>query len=590
MSAESTPPMHKLLARQLRRHLDPDLATSPALASFLAAVEDAYREADADRLLVERSMETVSRELMTRMEHVRTAQGERDEVQRALSLLEAAIEGGDHAVLIVDLDGRVVRHSSNFLSLWPAAADALSRHDAEGVWRAVGSQLEDSDSFEAARHVTESIPGRRDMVVRLRDGRHIELLAHPHRLRERTVGWVWRFRDVTERHHLESQLRHAHKMDAVGQIAGGIAHDFNNLLTSIRGNISLLMSDASGADRLDHLNEIDRASVRAAELTRQLLAYGRKQAFEVSTFDLPLVVDELEPMLRRILPASISLERSTHPALVSADRGQLAQAVLNLALNARAAMPKGGTITISCGTCEIAEPRRDRHGDVIPAGRYSEVCVRDTGVGMSPAVLDRSFEPFFSTMPLGQGSGLGLPMVYGIVRQSKGFVDVESEPGKGTLVRLLLPVAEEVPAVEAPRADATAEQTEAGSPAQKRLTILLAEDEPSVRLFLRTILSRQGHAVIEAANGRIGVELAAQFDGPIDLVVSDVLMPELGGPDMMREVRRMRPATRVLFISGYTDLQSLSEDDLGAGQTKYLPKPFSTEQLMEAVRGTLRAP
>jgi signal transduction histidine kinase/CheY-like chemotaxis protein len=582
--------MHKLLARQLRRHLDPELAASPALAPLLAAVEEAYRGADADRLLVERSMETVSRELTARMEHVRAAQGERDEVQRALSLLEAAIEGGDHAVLIVDLDGRVVRHSSNFVSLWPATVDALSRRDAEGVWSAIGSHLEDWESFEAARHVTESIPGRRDLTVRLRDGRRMELLAHPHRLQERTVGWVWRFRDVTERHHMESQLRHAHKMEAVGQIAGGIAHDFNNLLTSIRGNVSLLMSDASSADRVEHLNEIERASVRAAELTRQLLAYGRKQAFEVSTFELALVVDELEPMLRRILPASITLERSTHAAPVSADRGQLEQVVVSLALNARAAMPKGGTIAISCGTCEITEPRRDRHGDVVSAGRYAELCVRDTGVGMSASVLERIFEPFFSTMPLGQGSGLGLSMVYGIVRQSHGFIDVESELGQGTLVRLLLPIAEEVSAVESPRADATNERTAAASLESKRLTILLAEDEPSVRLFLRTILSRQGHAVLEAANGRIGVEVAAHFDGPIDLVVSDVLMPELGGPDMMRELRRTRPATRVLFISGYTDLQSLSERDLGAGQTRYLPKPFSTGQLMEAVRGTLQAP
>lgn len=582
--------MHKLLARQIRRYLGPEVAALPALAPFLDAVGNAYEQADADRLLVERSMETVSRELTARIEHVRAAQGERDEVQRALSLLEAAIEGGDHAVLIVDLEGRVVRHSSNFLTLWPAAADALARRDAEEVWRAVGSQLEDADSFEAARHVTESIPGRRDLTIRLRDGRRVELLAHPHRLQERTVGWVWRFRDVTERHHLESQLRHAHKMEAVGQIAGGIAHDFNNLLTSIRGNVSLLMGDASSTDRLEHLNEIERASVRAAELTKQLLAYGRKQAFEVSTFDLPLVVDELEPMLRRILPASITFERSTHAALVSADRGQIDQVVLNLALNARAAMPNGGTISITCGTCDIETPRRDRHGDLIPVGHYAELCVRDTGLGMSASVLERIFEPFFSTRPLGQGSGLGLPMVYGIVRQSKGFIDVESELGTGTLVRLLLPLAEETPVPILPPATPSDESTEGPSAERKRLTILLAEDEPSVRRFLRTILSRDGHAVLEAENGRIGAELAAQFDGPIDLVVSDVLMPELGGPDMIREVRRTRPTVRVLFISGYTDLQSLADDDAGASRTRYLPKPFSTGQLMEAVRGTLLAP
>lgn len=181
-------------------------------------------------------------------------------------------------------------------------------------------------------------------------------------------------------------------------------------------------------------------------------------------------------------------------------------------------------------------------------------------------------------------------MVYGIVRQSKGFIDVESELGTGTLVRLLLPLAEETPVPILPPATPSDESTEGPSAERKRLTILLAEDEPSVRRFLRTILSRDGHAVLEAENGRIGAELAAQFDGPIDLVVSDVLMPELGGPDMIREVRRTRPTVRVLFISGYTDLQSLADDDAGASRTRYLPKPFSTGQLMEAVRGTLLAP
>ncbi len=587
MSADAKGMTHKLLLRQLRRHLDPELAASPALAPFLAAVEEAYQQSDADRALVERSMETVSRELTARMEHVRTARDERDGVQQALSLLEAAIEGGDHAVLIVDLHGHVVRHSSNFVSLWPAAADALGRRDAEGVWTAIGSQLDDTESFEAARHVTESSVGRRDLTVRLRDGRRVELLAHPHRLQDRTVGWVWRFRDVTERHLLESQLRHAHKMEAVGKIAGGIAHDFNNLLTTIRGNTSLLRTARSSAERDEHLRDIEQASQRAADLTRQLLAYGRKQTFEVTTFSLDAVVAEVEPMLRRILPSSISIEIANDPAFVAADRGQLDQVVLSLVLNSRAAMPTGGTITLTTGVATITTPHRDRHGDLVPAGRYAQLCVRDTGRGMADGVLERIFEPFFSTMPLGQGSGLGLSMVYGIVRQSQGFIDVESHLGEGTNVRLLLPLVE----AAADTGDGTEVAAGDALPARaKGCTILLAEDEPTVRRILRNILTREGHAILEAENGRIGVDLATQFDGAIDLVVSDVLMPELGGPDMLRELRRTRPALRVLFISGYTDLQSLSDDGIGADRMRYLPKPFSTEQFTEAVRGALRAP
>jgi two-component system cell cycle sensor histidine kinase/response regulator CckA len=206
---------------------------------------------------------------------------------------------------------------------------------------------------------------------------------------------------------------------------------------------------------------------------------------------------------------------------------------------------------------------------------------------MADGVLERIFEPFFSTMPLGQGSGLGLSMVYGIVRQSQGFIDVESHLGEGTNVRLLLPLVE----AAADTGDGTEVAAGDALPARaKGCTILLAEDEPTVRRILRNILTREGHAILEAENGRIGVDLATQFDGAIDLVVSDVLMPELGGPDMLRELRRTRPALRVLFISGYTDLQSLSDDGIGADRMRYLPKPFSTEQFMEAVRGALRAP
>jgi signal transduction histidine kinase/ActR/RegA family two-component response regulator len=583
MSADSTVAMHKLLARQIRRYLAPLGPIPDWLEPFLTAVEEAYRSADADRQLVERSMETVSRELTARMEHVRTARGERDEVRQALSLLEAAIEGSDQAVLIVDLEGHVVRHSSNFLTLWPGAADAIARHDAEEVWRCIGTELDDATSFESARHVTESLPGRRDLTVRVKDGRRIELLAHPHRLEERTIGWVWRFRDVTERYDMESQLRHAHKMEAVGQIAGGIAHDFNNLLTTIRGNLSLLLSDRSDTDRGAHLREIELATERAADLTRQLLAYGRRQNFQVSTFGLDAVVKDLEPMLQRVLPNAVTIDLATEPASISADRGQLDQVLLNLVLNARAAMPNGGTLRLATGIVELTSPLRDRTGELLPSGQYAELIVADTGVGMTPDTLERVFEPFFSTRPLGQGAGLGLSMVYGIVRQSRGMIDIDSTPNKGTSVRILLPLAEAT-------ADAKSDPASAPNPVPARgHTILLAEDEPAVRRFLATVLSRAGHAVLEAENGRVGVELARQFGGPIDLVVSDVLMPELVGPDMVRELRKVRPTVPVLFISGFTGEHGADGSMQDIERSRYLPKPFSTQQLNEAVQRAMRA-
>jgi len=572
--------MHKLLARQIRRYISPDGVVPESLMPFLSAVEEAYRHADADRQMVEHSMEMVSREMTERMEHARAARGERDAVREALSLLEAAIEGGDHAVLIVDLEGHVVRQSSNFLALWPDAAGAIARHDSEGVWAVIGSLLDDAAGFEAARRVTESDSGRRDLLLRLRDGRRVELLAHPQRIEERTVGWVWRFRDVTERHLLEAEIRHAQKLDAVGQIAGGIAHDFNNLLTTIRGNLSLLNGDRSESDRREHLGEIERASERAAELTRQLLAYGRRQSFEVTSFGLDIAMGELEPMLRRVLPDTIALVLDTTPAVVSADRGQLDQVVLNLVLNARAAMPTGGTVTIATREIELVAPERDRNGESIPAGRYAELSVTDTGVGMSAATLERVFDPFFSTRPLGQGSGLGLSMVYGIVRQSRGSIGIESAAGEGTCVRIRLPLAVQAgEGTQRPQAE--------GITRTKGCTILLAEDEPAVRRFLTTQLSRQGYAVLAAENGRLGVELAEQFEGPIDLVVSDVLMPVLGGPGMIRELRKTRPDIPVLFISGYTGDRALNDDIRDIAQSSFLPKPFSAKQLVEAIARVL---
>lgn len=575
--------MHKLLARQIRRYLSPDGVVPESLTPFLTAVEEAYRHADADRQMAEHSMEMVSREMTERMEHVRTARGERDAVREALSLLEAAIEGGDHAVLIVDLAGRVVRQSSNFLALWPDASEAIARQDSEGVWANIGAQLDDAAGFATARRATEADAGRRDLLLRLLDGRRVELLAHPQQIEGRTVGWVWRFRDVTERHLLEAEIRHAQKMDAVGQIAGGIAHDFNNLLTTIRGNLSLLNSDRAESDRREHFAEIERASERAAELTKQLLAYGRRQSFAVTSFGLDVAMEELEPMLRRVLPDTVALVMDTTPALVSADRGQLDQVVLNLVLNARAAMPEGGTLTIAAREVELLVPERDQNGESIPAGRYSELRVTDTGVGMSAATLERAFDPFFSTRPFGQGSGLGLSMVYGVVRQSRGFIGIESNVGAGTSVRILLPLAED----GSQQGEVRQRALDEGNARAKGCTILLAEDEPAVRRFLTTMLSRQGYAVLEAENGRVGLDLATQFDGPIDLVVSDVLMPDLGGPGMMRELRKTRPEIPVLFISGYTGDRASHDDIRQIVRSSFLPKPFSYEQLADAIGGVL---
>ncbi|MDQ8145835.1 MAG: ATP-binding protein, partial [Gemmatimonadota bacterium] len=436
---------HKLLARQLRRHFGSLDAVPEGLTSLVEAIELAYRQADADRALLERAVDTVSRELEARLAALRETIGERDEVQHALSLLEAAVEGDEFGVLIVDLAARVVRRNARLAVMWPEAAAALAAHDATALWSVVGAALEEPATLAAIRGTAER-GGESAEALRLRDGRRIELTAHPQRLDGATVGWVWRFRDVTERHLLEEQLRQSQKMEAVGQLAGGIAHDFNNLLTIVRGNLDLVRDDrALSDDARELLDEVARAAGRAADLTRQLLAFGRKQTLRVSVFELGDTIAGLDPMLRRVVGPAITLATDVGAGAspVRADRSQLDQVVMNLVLNARDAMPNGGAIRLTTRLVRVAEARTVALGDVMPAGAYAELAVADTGAGIAAADLDRIFEPFYTTKPVGQGTGLGLAMVHGIVRQSHGFVDVESARGIGTTMRLLFPVATE---------------------------------------------------------------------------------------------------------------------------------------------------
>ena len=576
---------HKLLARQLRRHFGSLDAVPEALAPFMTAVEMAYRQADADRALLERSLDTVSRELEGRLTALRQTIGERDEVRHAFSLLEASVEGAEFGVLIVDLTSRVVRHNARLLAMWPAVAAEVRAGEADALWRHIGSALEDPASLMAVRAAAEQ--GREPAeALRLADGRRIELTANPQRLDGVTLGWVFRFRDVTERHLLEEQLRQSQKMEAVGQLAGGVAHDFNNLLTIVRGNLDLLRDDVTlSGDARELLDEVGRAAARAADLTRQLLAFGRKQTLRVSVFDLGETLTGIEPMLRRVIGANITLsaDRDASATPVRADRGQLDQVVMNLVLNARDAMPAGGSVRLTTRLVRVPEARTVALGDVMPAGAYAELAVADTGSGIASDDLSRIFEPFYTTKPVGQGTGLGLAMVHGIVRQSHGFIDVESALGIGTTMRLLFPVAVEGAVAKA----AVQPPAAAPAPAPGSQTILVAEDETAVRRLIKTLLRREGYTILEAANGREALEIIGSHPGPIHLVVSDVMMPELTGTALSRELRKERPELPVLLISGYTTPEGLGEADLAGGG--FLGKPFTTDALSEAVRTAIAA-
>jgi signal transduction histidine kinase/ActR/RegA family two-component response regulator len=382
---------------------------------------------------------------------------------------------------------------------------------------------------------------------------------------------------VAERQTLELQLRQAQKMEAVGRLAGGVAHDFNNLLTAIRSYADLMLEDMPvwDAKRSDVL-EIRTAAQRATKLTAQLLAFGRKQMLQPRVLDTGAVLNEVQGMLQRLLIEDISLQLQTPAGLwaVKADRGQLEQVIVNLAVNARDAMPHGGALTISAANDILLDPIETGHG-VVPAGEYVAIRVTDSGMGMDATTQARVFEPFFTTKPVGQGTGLGLATVHGIVAQSGGYVTVESAPERGTTFTVYLPRVFESPSGVTPLSVA--------APRGQNETILLVEDEQAVRSLARRVLTRAGFNVLESGSPTDALRLAEVHAGKIDLVLSDVVMPEMSGPVLVQRVAELCPDARVLFISGYT-----ADEVIGRGLETpgmmLLQKPFSAQELVERVR------
>jgi signal transduction histidine kinase len=407
-----------------------------------------------------------------------------------------------------------------------------------------------------------------------------------------------------ERALLTEELRVAQKMEAVGRLAGGVAHDFNNLLTAINGYADLLLADLPDSDRAySSVREIRAAGERATALTRQLLAFGRRQVLEPRVVDLAALVANISPMLGRIIGEDIALEQlsdGTTPTVL-ADPGQLEQVILNLAVNSRDAMPNGGRLSLETGSLTFDESVREHHVHLQP-GRYAILAVSDTGSGMDAATQSQIFEPFFTTKAAGKGTGLGLATVWGIVRQSGGHVWVYSELGLGTTFKVYLPLVDPAGAEVAPVAAEPAGQIGGGE------TILLVEDEPSVRAIVSQILRRQGYRVLVAMNADEAVRLAADAgerpraaegadvgdagaDGPgtIHLHVTDVIMPGTGGPALAAALRRRHPDLRVLFVSGYTDDAIVQHGVLEPG-VAFLQKPFTPERLGRKVREVLDAP
>jgi two-component system, cell cycle sensor histidine kinase and response regulator CckA len=387
--------------------------------------------------------------------------------------------------------------------------------------------------------------------------------------------------EITHRKELESQLRQAQKMEAVGQLAGGIAHDFNNVLTAVLGYTRLLLKDTTLPQQArGDVEEIEQAARRAASLTQQLLAFSRKQMLQLTVLDVNEVVQGMRSLLRRLIGEHITLVATLdpRPMLVRADQGQLQQVIVNLAVNARDAMPAGGTLTIATAAVDLGPSFVVARPGSQP-GPHILLQVTDTGMGMDAETRGRVFEPFFTTKSVGKGSGLGLATVYGIVKQSGGYIDVSSEPTQGSVFTLYLPrVLDAVPAVqEAP----TTEPASAGGE-----TVLLVEDEAGVRSLARRALQRLGYRVLEAGNGEEALMVARQFQEPIDLLLTDIVMPEMGGRELAHMLVRERPTTRVLYTSGYPDTAGLQEE-VQESAVAYLPKPYTPEELAGKVRDVL---
>ncbi|HET8713216.1 MAG TPA: PAS domain S-box protein [Gemmatimonadales bacterium] len=525
-------------------------------------------------------LQFVSTQIATAIERTRTADALRQNEERFRALVERS---GD-AIALLDRDGVITYASSS-------TAGVLGR-DADSIVGANAFSFLHADDVPEVRRALTAMREQPGLVIPVRARfRHGDGTWHEgegtvtHRLDDPAVrAIVFNYRDVTERHQLENQLRQAQKMEAIGRLAGGVAHDFNNVLTAIFGYVDLLREEfpeATGAGK--DLAEIRKAAERAASLTRQLLAFSRQQVLEPVVLHVNDLVEDIEKMLHRLIGEDVQLrlKLARDAGHVRADPGQMQQVIMNLVVNARDAMPQGGSLIIETASADLSEQYAELHRPVVP-GPYVMLAISDTGVGMTAEVKAKIFEPFFTTKEKGKGTGLGLSTVYGIVKQSGGYIWAYSEVGRGTTFKVYLPRV-------AAAADKPLERRPEPAARGGRETILLAEDDGLLRPLARTLLEKLGYAVLEAEDAESALATAATHAGPIDLLVTDVIMPGAGGRELARRLHETRPGTKVLFVSGYTDDAIVQHGMLEPG-LDFLQKPFTPAALAKKIRAVLDNP
>lgn len=493
----------------------------------------------------------------------------------ALLVLDSAAE----AMLVIDAETLAILEAN------PAAAEkyGYSSDALRGMRLTSLIAPEDQGHFEELlRREQKAAPDFFDIRHVLQNGKSIEVDMLMHHIwygGKKAVLVVPQ--DATRRRHLEEQLRQAQKMEAVGMLAGGIAHDFNNLLTIINGYSQMVLGTLPpGDENRSSVEQIMKAGERAAELTRQLLTFSRRQVVRPKALDLNTVVAATAVMLRRLIGEHIELRIVAGPDLgkVHADAGQLEHVILNLAVNSRDAMPNGGTLILETQNVEFGESYVGSNA-TIQAGPYVMLAVTDTGIGMDERTRSHLFEPFFTTKAQGHGTGLGLSTVYGIVKQSNGEIVVYSEPGHGTCIKLYFPVV----------AEAVVEDVTEDLPSgvlSGTETILLVEDEEAVRKLVRRTLEKQGYQLLVAASGTEALDIVRGHRGTIHLVITDVVMPQMGGRQLAEGLKALRPEIRVLFVSGYTQSSVLRSGDLVEGEM-FLQKPFTPRALARRIRELL---
>jgi two-component system cell cycle sensor histidine kinase/response regulator CckA len=508
-------------------------------------------------------------------------------VEADLALLErerqfrAVFVDAADAMLILDGERRVLEANPSACALFGVPADGILGESLDALL------LNGGEALQACWRELLAVGdahGEHRVLARGASAEQTRIVECSYRARVHGERHLCIARDITDRRLLEERLIQSEKIESVGRLAGGIAHDFNNLLTAILGYTEILLGNRDDADpdRRD-LEEIQKAGQRAAALTQQLLAFSRKQVLMPKDVDLNRTVASLQSMMGRLIRADIALvcDLAPTPAIVRIDPTQIEQVILNLVLNARDALPAGGEIRLDVSIVPKSEVEASPDVQSASADDYVRLRVADDGVGITPAVRAHLFEPFFTTKEIGKGTGLGLASVYGIVRQSNGVITVESEPGRGTVFTMHFPMVQET-------AERVLPELTVARLGEARETILLVEDEDAVRVIISAVLRRQGYNVVEAPGARVACEIFAGRGNDIDLLLTDIVMPDMGGPALAQRLIGIRPELRVLFISGYAD--TLTPSGGGNPNVGFLSKPFQASTLAARVGEMLARP